>query len=681
MKLFHKLILTALLGISALIALVIFQSFTQHYFNERNTIELNFKTIETAHRQLDNQILNNAFFLYTNQDTVNNAIEQVYRSMEAIITIPHIQEKHPKTYALLLKHRDLFDAKVQQIYDFQTANIVIKNTSAALLVADQHLFKETPFATPRDLAVMDEIHRMTGSVLLAKNALDHELIRSLDNRIQTLSSHHFAPTLNAQNIDRMFTHFKTIQQFFPRYVHTLENIQQPAIMASLQKAEAEFIHESDHELQFVTYFSYLLVLLFIISIGIIALFLFQSERDARIDPLTRLRNRKAYEEDLKHKKGKLALILININKFKHYNDFYGIQEGDRLLIETAKRIKTTPFSGYRPNYYRLGADDFGILFDLFEHDDLYTIARAFLDAFPKKPILIDNEIRTPSISVSASDLSPLLETADMALKNKNRTNPTVYHHGLNLQQIIADNVTKAKELKEAIEDNRIIPYFQPIIDFAANRVTKHEVLARIVTPDGHIRSIFPYLRIAKESNLYPMLTRSIVTQSFDIITRHGGDFSINLTVDDIDNDETVEILEGLLQHHPAIGKRIIFEILESEAIEQYEGIVNFIAKMRTYGCRIAIDDFGSGYSNFARILNLAIDIIKIDGSLIRNLDTDEKAITIVETIVNFTRNSSIETVAEFVHNEAIAEIVQKLGINCGQGFYYYEPLSVPVVTA
>lgn len=678
MKLAHKLSLTAILGSSALIALFLFQSFTHDYFTERNSIELNFKAIETAHQQLDYQILNNAFFLYTNQDTVNAAIDQVYDSIDTVLNTPHIKESHPQSHRLLLEHRRLFDEKVQNIYDFQTANIVIKNTSAALLNAEQHLFKEAKLATAADLAVMDAIHKTAGSVLLAKNALDYELIHSLDNQIHMLSQHRFSVSVDAEKIERMFAHFKTIQDFFPRYIDTLKSIQQPTVITSLEESEKKFLRESDHELHYITYFSYLLVLLFIISIGVIALFLFQSERDARIDPLTRLGNRKAYEEDLKRKRDKAALILININKFKHYNDFYGIKEGDRLLIETAKRIKDISFSGHRPNYYRLGADDFGILFELLPHDDLYSLAKSILIAFAEKPILIDNEIRTPSLSVSASALSPLLETADMALKSKNRTNPAIYQTGLNLHQIIADNVTKAKELKEALKENRVIPYYQPIIDFSTRSVMKHEVLARIITKEGQVRSIFPYLHIAKESNLYPELTRAIITQSFARIAEHEGDFSVNLTIDDITNDETVEILEKLLQHYSEIGNRIIFEILESEAIEEYERIVNFITKMRFYGCRIAIDDFGSGYSNFARILNLAIDIIKIDGSLIRNLDTDNKAVTIVQTIVNFTKNSSIETVAEFVHNEAIAQIVEKLGINGAQGFYFYEPSEAPL---
>lgn len=677
MKLSHKLALTAVLGGSALISLFLFKSFSQDYFIDRNKLALDFKAIETAQEQLDNQILNNAFFLYANQDIINSDITNVQQTLNILVTDPHIVHEHPKTYAALQKYNVQFNQKVNAIYDFQTTNIVIKNTIAALLASQQHLFEHEE-TTPKGQKILYEINRLAGSILLAKNALDDQLIASLHPKISLLEHYHFLNPKNEELTQRMISHIKAIEHYFPQFVKATEQIKNPLLSATLNEAESAFYSESDSELRFVSYFSYLLVSLFIISIGLIAFFLIQSEREARVDPLTRLRNRKAYEEDLKQKGEKAALILININKFKHYNDFYGVKEGDRLLIETARHIQNIPFGGYSPNYYRLGADDFGILFELFEYNDLYAISKTFLETFSEKPILIDNEPRTPSISISASKFSPLLETADMALKNKTHTNPTVYHQGLNLHQIIADNVTKARELKDALEENRVIPYFQPIISLSSRAVTKHEVLARIIMHDGNIRSIYPYLRIAKESNLYPRLTQAIITQSFAVIANHEGDFSINLSIDDIENKDTVSLLEQLLEQYESIGKRIIFELLESEAIEEYNEIVTFITKMRRYGCRIAIDDFGSGYSNFARILNLAIDIIKIDGSLIRHLDTDTKAVTIVQTIVNFTKNSSIKTIAEFVHNEAIADIVQKLEIDSAQGFYFYEPAAYPL---
>jgi diguanylate cyclase (GGDEF)-like protein len=678
MQLSHKLTLTALFGGSSLIALFLFQSFTQNYFAQRNAFALKFKAIETAHNQLDYQILNNAFFLYTNQDSVNHGIDALTQKIDELIHSPHIREEHPQTLRALQAHRDLVSRKIEAIYDFQTTNIVIKNTTAALVASQNRLFEHLRDTDPRDAEVFYNFNALIGSILLAKSGLDKELISALESKIHALALHRFENEVDQKLSERMLSHFQIIERYFPLFVSTMTQIKNPELIGSLQNAEERFIEESNKKLTIVSYFTYLLTTLFMISIGIITFFLFQSERESRRDRLTGLRNRNAYEEDLRKKGDKAALILININKFKHYNDFYGVHEGDRLLIETAHKIRSIPFSGNRPLYYRLGADDFGILFDHPSDENLFAVAKSFLDAFNETPIFIDNEVRTPGLSVSASHIAPVLETADMALKNKSHANPILYHEGLNLHQIISDNVTKAKELKEALEKGRVIPYYQPIVNLSDHQIIKHEVLARVWISDHEVRSIFPYLRIAKESNLYPELTRTILTQSFAVIAEHGGDFSINLTIDDIINEETVSILISLLERYEGIGKQIIFEILESEAIEKYDNITRFITDVRRYGCRIAIDDFGSGYSNFVRILNLAIDIIKIDGSLIRHLDTDEKAMTIVETIVDFAHKTSIETIAEFVHNEAIAQIVRNLGIDGAQGFYFYEPASEPI---
>ncbi len=677
MKLSYKLSVASLLGLGAVTSLFLFNSFTKNYFAQRNGISLEFKAIEVADRKLDYQILNNSFFLYTNQDDVNQKIKEVQYATKTLYYNPHLLEGHPETRHLLQKYTVLLDQKIQTIYEFQTFNTVIKNTSTALLVLQQHLIEEKNIRNHDEQKLLEEINRISGSILLAKNGMDANLMASLHLSTKKLSHKHFHDPKNEELLQRALQHFAVIQQFFPLYINAFNQIHNPKIAITLANSQKMFLDESNNELEFINYFSYILVILFILTLAIIIHFLFRTEREIRLDTLTHLKNRKAYEERISRKKN-LALILININKFKHYNDFYGIKSGDRLLIETAHNIRHMKFSGVNPTYYRLGADDFGILFELSSNQNLESFAQEVLSTFSQMPITIDDEIRTPSISIAASDSMPLLETADMALKSKKQSNLVIYHNGLNLRKIILDNMTKVHELKSALGNNRILPYFQPIVNLSTLSVTKHEVLARIVMEDGSVRSIFPYLHIAKESNLYHALSRTIITKSFEVIAQNSGDFSINLSIDDIVDEETTTIICQMLRQYGTIGQRIIFEILESEAIEDYEKLTQFITLMRQYGCRIAIDDFGSGYSNFAHILNLSVDILKIDGSLIRYLDTNEKAITIVETILSFATRAAIETVAEFVHNEAVADIVKRIGVHSAQGFYFYEPAPKPI---
>lgn len=681
MKLTYRFALIIILGVSAFIALVIFKTFTMEYFTERNAIELQINSIETTQQKLDYQILHNTFFLYTNQDAVNAQINQIRQQIKYLIQHPHIIQEYPKTRFMLKQYSKVFEHKVNAIYDFQTTNTVIKNSTSAIPLLQARVLELMNTSNPKERQLLQTMNHISGTILLGKNALDLDLITALNPDIEELSRYHFNDKAKEELAQRVISNFQVIEYYFSHYLQLMDEINNPISQTTLQQIKKIYLNESKHELRLIILFSYFLMGLYLLSLGIIIYFLFRSEKESRTDTLTGLQNRKAYEERINHSLNDLGLILINISKFKHYNDFYGVSEGDKLLIETARHIRTMPFSGANPAYYRLGADDFGILFEQTSAYSLEALAKEVLSVFSETPIIINNEIRSPSIVVAASAYLPLLETADMALKSNSHNNPIIYHEGLNLRQVIQDNVTKVKELKDALQAKRIVPYFQPIVDLSTCTVTKHEVLARIIMNDTEVHSIFPYLSIAKESNLYSQITHTIIAQSLAVIAEHSGEFSINLSIEDINSSETVAMIERALKQYENLGNRIIFEILESEAVEEYEGIARFIEKMHRYGCRIAIDDFGSGYSNFSRILNLTIDIIKIDGSLIHYLDTDNKAITIVQTIVNFTKNASIETVAEFVHNKAIANIVSELGIDYAQGFYFYEPAPHPVVAS
>ena len=117
----------------------------------------------------------------------------------------------------------------------------------------------------------------------------------------------------------------------------------------------------------------------------------------------------------------------------------------------------------------------------------------------------------------------------------------------------------------------------------------------------------------------------------------------------------------------------IFEILESEGIENYQEVISFINQIKSLGARIAIDDFGTGYSNFEHLLRLDVDYIKIDGSLIKNIVTDDKHRLIVETIVSFAKRIGIKTVAEFVSDEKILQTIKEIGISCAQGYHIGKP--------
>ena len=164
----------------------------------------------------------------------------------------------------------------------------------------------------------------------------------------------------------------------------------------------------------------------------------------------------------------------------------------------------------------------------------------------------------------------------------------------------------------------------------------------------------------------------MLEKSFKKFYNNEFEFSVNLTIDDILNIEIQDYIFELLNKY-GIGKRVVFEIVESESIENFTQVVSFIKNVKAFGCKIAIDDFGTGYSNFEYLMKLEADFIKIDGSMIKNIDTDKNAKMVVETIVNFAKKMNMKTIAEFVENEKILKIVNELGIDYSQGYYFRAP--------
>jgi len=195
---------------------------------------------------------------------------------------------------------------------------------------------------------------------------------------------------------------------------------------------------------------------------------------------------------------------------------------------------------------------------------------------------------------------------------------------------------------------------------------------RLIDKNDKAHSVFPYLTTAKKTYQYNSMMKIMLEKSFELFCQKDVEFSINLGYEDIANDEFKNyIYKKILSCTDP--KNIIFEILETDFIEDFEIIIDFANRVRKHGCKIAIDDFGSGYSNMENIIALKPEIIKIDGSLIKNIDSSAEAKTIVKNVINMAKELNTKTVAEYIHNKEVFEIVQGLGVDYLQGFYLAEP--------
>ncbi len=269
----------------------------------------------------------------------------------------------------------------------------------------------------------------------------------------------------------------------------------------------------------------------------------------------------------------------------------------------------------------------------------------------------------------------LFSCADIALKTaKQLRKPFMFYRDAHTTRSkFEDNLKWMKLLADAIEYDRIFPYYQPIVINATGEIEKYECLARIADRGGRIYTPNFFMSIAKKTRLYDKITRAMIRKTFEAFKENSTEFSINMSVEDFLDPYTLQYLKFYLSEFPTVRNRVSFEILETESVTDFEKFANHIADMKSFGCKIAIDDFGTGYSNFDVLLKLQLDYLKIDGTLIEKMDTDANSRIIVENIVNFCRKMGIKTIAEYVHSRKIYDIVKSLGIDYSQGFFLGEP--------
>jgi len=393
------------------------------------------------------------------------------------------------------------------------------------------------------------------------------------------------------------------------------------------------------------------------------------------DTLTKLPNRHSLLNDIiSNNDG--ALLVINIDDFKEINDFFGQIAGDYILKSFAYRLHTMFSKKENTTVSRLSGDEFAVYFiNKPSIEEFIKIAENLATDVEKMIFFYEHNELSIRVSIGGSyQMENILEKADIALKSakKQQESFLLYDEKLNIEQQYKDNIGWVKKLKIAIAKDKIVPYFHAIYDNKSDKIASYECLIRLIDEDENIISPYKFLTIAKKSRLYSTLTKIMIDKSCEYFENIDFGFSINLSVEDILNINTVEYIKQKIKKHN-VSEKIIFEILESEGIENYEDIAIFTNEMKALGCRISIDDFGSGYSNFEHLLKLNIDYIKIDGTLIKNIDHDKNAQIVVKTIVDFAQRLNILTVAEYVHNEAVYKKVKDLSIDRTQGFFLAQP--------
>jgi diguanylate cyclase (GGDEF)-like protein len=398
-------------------------------------------------------------------------------------------------------------------------------------------------------------------------------------------------------------------------------------------------------------------------------------RRANYDSLTMLLSRQKLMYDITHLEN-FMIVILDIDRFKEINNFLGISSGDHVLKSTALALSEY-FVESPYKIYRLNGDEFALLnedsndMDSFERD-----IREFLRSFEFQELSFGDESISVSMSggMASSEAKSPMVAATTALKyaKEKKLKIVRFSYELPIIKEYENNLKITKVLKSSIANRLIIPFFQPIQDIREKKITKYEALMRIKDLKDTIYSPGEFLDIAKRSGTYGDISKMMIRQSIAYFTDKDLSVTINLSTEDIENGDIYTLMNELKDNYNNMD-RIIFEITEQEGISNFSIVNEFVKKAKELGAKIAIDDFGSGYSNFENIIHLEVDFIKIDGSLIKNILTDKSSEIVVETIIDFAKKLNIKTVAEFISSEAIYHKIESMGVDFAQGYYIGKP--------
>jgi len=355
------------------------------------------------------------------------------------------------------------------------------------------------------------------------------------------------------------------------------------------------------------------------------------------------------------------VIGIKINEFKNITIAYG-ELIEKIKQELARKIKKS-LTFDKVDEFIL--DDDKIIFVTQKND--FKLENIYL-------VKVDNFDIYLSVNIAyATEGVDLVENVINALDEENEKIFNANNFLINKKNKAKENLIMLNKITTAIENNNIISYFQPIINNTTLKCEKFESLVRLKDKDKIISPFF-FMDISKKAGLYPEISKIVLKNSIECLKKCNKEISINFAPNDMNNKIIIDYFFELIDD--VDNSKITVEFLEDNIISGNDLIDSFLKECKKRGIKIAIDDFGVGFSNFIRIINYEIDILKIDGALIKEIDKNNKKRDIIETIVTFAKKENIITIAEFVENERIFNILKEIGIDYSQGYFFSKPLSL-----
>ena len=392
------------------------------------------------------------------------------------------------------------------------------------------------------------------------------------------------------------------------------------------------------------------------------------------DKLTSLPNRTKLNYDLDTNEHK-TLMLINLDRFSLLNDSYGFDVGDQILIHVSEILQKIQKKDTQ--LYRLEADLFAITIKNSSKEFLnYEIdtVRAVLNNSPLELDDLSLYINV-TIGIVYYEVGNIIQKAEIALRQArkvSRNRVEFYSDSLAMSHDIEQNNAWTSRIAYALDNDKVLTYFQPIVDCQTKKIVKYEALVRLEF-EGEIFAPNYFLKTARYAGYLHKITRTVFAKACSVFRNNDLTFSINITDQDLAENTLVDYIEEVRKIHNIDRRRIVFEILEEVSLSDNIVAIDNLEKLSSIGYGLSVDDFGTQCSNFAQLGSHTLESLKIDGKFIKDININKQSRIITESILFFTNQIGFATVAEFVHSEEIFEIVRELGITYAQGYYFGEP--------
>ncbi len=418
------------------------------------------------------------------------------------------------------------------------------------------------------------------------------------------------------------------------------------------------------------------------------------EYQAMHDALTGLYNRHYFDMTLTHmvasnerSGAKHALLYIDLDHFKIVNDTLGHHHGDDVLKQIAKLLENRLRDS--DILCRIGGDEYAVLLSDTDCNHATKIAKTLCEIVDEYTCIISGQVFEISCSIGICEISgtshnhdEYLTQADSALyvaKKRGRNQTHVYDSGDQETAELKKTVDWARRIKKAIANDKLVLYSQPVLKISTGAIAYYEILVRLLADDGSIIPPGNFIPALEQAGEMATLDHWVIRQSIALLSdnQQMNSVAINLSAQAFADEHLVPMIEETLDKHAVDAGRITFELTESAGLSNIAATTLMINRLRELGCKFAIDDFGTGFSTFAYIKQLPADVLKIDGSFIRNMDKDPVNLALVKAICDVSRALGKQSVAEFVENEEILVLLKELEVDYAQGYHigFPEPVN------